>query len=63
MNDLPAEVLELLVCPSCHASLAWDFEAAELACTRGECGLAYPVRDGIPILLVDEARRPGSPAN
>jgi uncharacterized protein len=63
MNDLPAEVLELLVCPSCHSSLAWDYEAAELVCTGGECGLAYPVRDGIPILLVDEARRPGSPAN
>ena len=63
MNDLPPEVLALVVCPSCHSSLAWDYEAAELACTRGECGLAYPVRDGIPILLIDEARRPGTPAN
>ena len=61
MNDLPAEVLALLVCPSCHSSLAWDYEAAELLCTGGLCGLAFPVRDGIPILLVDEARRPGSP--
>lgn len=60
MSELPAEVLELLVCPSCHAALAWDYEASELACTGPDCGLAYPVRDGIPILLVDEARRPGA---
>lgn len=59
MSDLPAEVLNLLVCPSCHTKLALDYEAHELVCNGGDCGLAYPIRDGIPILLVDEARRPG----
>ncbi len=58
MTDIPAEVLAILVCPSCHTKLAWDYEAAELHCTLAECGLVYPVRDGIPVLLVDEARRP-----
>ncbi len=58
MSDLPAEVLELLVCPSCHTKLALDYEASELVCTGAGCGLAYPIRGGIPILLVDEARRP-----
>jgi hypothetical protein len=55
MNEVPADLLELLVCPSCHTKLAWDYESAELAC--GGCSLAYPVRGGIPILLVDQARR------
>ena len=63
MNEITAEVLELLVCPSCHATLAWDYEASVLECTGADCGLAYPVRDGIPILLIDEARRPGADAN
>lgn len=60
MTEIPADVLEILVCPSCHTKLAWDYEAAELSCTSAECGLAYPVRDGIPVLLVDEARHPGT---
>lgn len=54
-TEIPAELLDLLACPSCHARLALDYEASELACTG--CGLAYPVRGGIPILLVDQARR------
>jgi len=52
-------LLEILACPKCHAPLRPDEEAGELACTAAECGLAYPVRDGIPVLLIDEARSPG----
>ncbi len=55
MNLDPA-LLEIIVCPDCHGALAVDEEASELVCTA--CGLAYPVRDDIPVLLVDEARRP-----
>ena len=54
MNLDPA-LLDIIVCPDCRASLA--VEGEELVCTG--CGLAYPVRDDIPVLLVDEARRPG----
>jgi len=50
--------LELAACPACHAKLAVDYEVSSLVCTSPTCGLAYPVRDGIPILLIDEARRP-----
>ncbi|MEV6109516.1 Trm112 family protein [Streptomyces sp. NPDC051940] len=51
-----AGLLEILACPACHAPLT-DGET-ELVCTSDTCGLAYPVRDDIPVLLVDEARRP-----
>jgi uncharacterized protein len=55
MNLDPA-LLEIIVCPNCRGALAVDEARSELACTS--CGLAYPVRDDIPVLLVDEARRP-----
>lgn len=56
MVELPGNLLEILVCPSCHAPLAVDHEKDELVCTGTECGLAYPVANGIPVLLIDEAR-------
>jgi uncharacterized protein YbaR (Trm112 family) len=46
---------ELLRCPKPHhAPLIADVDAGELVCT--ECAAAYPVRDGLPVMLVDEAR-------
>jgi uncharacterized protein len=51
-------LLEILVCPACRSPLRADESAGELICTSEACGLAYPVRDDIPVLLVDEARRP-----
>jgi uncharacterized protein YbaR (Trm112 family) len=56
---LDEKLLEIIVCPQCHGSLepTETAEGGELVC-QGECGYAYPVRDGIPVLLVDEARRP-----
>lgn len=56
---LDAKLLEILACPDCKAPLRADESAnngeGELVCTG--CGLAYPVRDDIPVLLVDEARK------
>lgn len=52
-------LLALLACPACRAPLRVDDhdpERQELVCTG--CGLAYPVRDDIPILLIEDARRP-----
>ncbi|MFE2126143.1 Trm112 family protein [Streptomyces amritsarensis] len=57
---LEAGLLQILACPACHAPLEDKSadENPELLCTGQDCALAYPVRDGIPVLLVDEARRP-----
>ena len=54
---LDQALLEVLVCPKCRAVVRVDDAANELVCTG--CGLAYPVRDDIPVMLVEEARRPG----
>lgn len=48
-------LLEMLRCPKPHhARLRADVAAGELVCE--ECGAAYPVRDGLPVMLIDEAR-------
>ncbi len=49
-----AQLLEMLVCPLTHAKLKYDIETQELVSERAR--LAYPIRDGIPIMLVEEAR-------
>jgi uncharacterized protein YbaR (Trm112 family) len=55
-------LLAILACPDTHHSpLSLDTEAGELLCSG--CDRAFPVRDGIPVLLLDEARhRGGDPA-
>lgn len=57
MTDLGLDPLlqELLRCPKPdHGVLTADDAAGELVCQ--ECGTAYPVRDGLPVMLIDEAR-------
>jgi uncharacterized protein YbaR (Trm112 family) len=53
---LDERLLEILVCPDCRGALEHKERRYVLVCT--DCGLAYPVRDGIPVMLVDEASRP-----
>ena len=55
------KLLEILVCPLTKKSLRFDAEAQELISEAA--GLAYPIRDGIPIMLADEARPLGDPAS
>ena len=50
-----ARLLEILVCPVTKGPLTWDREAGELISKGAK--LAYPIRDGVPIMLPDEARR------
>jgi uncharacterized protein YbaR (Trm112 family) len=54
-NAVDPKLLEILVCPLTKGPLRYDEQAQELI--SEQAGLAYPIRDGIPIMLVDEARR------
>ena len=53
--SIDPKLLEILVCPATKQPLRYDADAQELISEKA--GLAYPIRDGIPIMLVDEARR------
>jgi len=54
-SPIDPRLLEILVCPLTKGPLEYDRAAGELISRQAE--LAYPVRDGIPIMLVDEARK------
>lgn len=53
--EIDRRLLATLVCPVTRGPLVWDAERGELV-SRG-AGLAFPIRDGIPVMLIDEARR------
>lgn len=53
-KELDRRLLALLVCPVTKAPLEYDRDRQELVCRAS--GLAYPVRDGVPVLLENEAR-------
>lgn len=53
-GTLPQDLLEILACPKCKSSLTYEQEERRLVCAT--CQVYYPVRDGIPILLIEEAR-------
>ncbi len=49
-------LLEVLACPACKASVTLKEE--RVICTNPECGLRFPIRDDIPVMLVEEAEKP-----
>jgi len=53
------ELLEILACPQCKANV--KLEDDRIVCTNPQCGLRYPIREGIPVMLVSEAEQPGKP--
>jgi uncharacterized protein YbaR (Trm112 family) len=59
-GEVDPRLLEILVCPVTHGTLEYDRDRAELI-SRG-ARLAYPIRDGTPIMLPEEARRLDEPA-
>ncbi len=55
MTTVDPWLLERLVCPMTRTSMRYDESAQELI--SDAAGLAYPIRDGVPVMLVEEARR------
>ena len=53
-NDVDQRLLEVLVCPISHGPLDYDRQKGELISRKA--GLAYPIRDGVPVMLAEEAR-------
>jgi len=49
------KLLEILACPVCKGTLIYDKKSDELLCRLDK--LAYPIREGIPVMLVDQARK------
>ena len=56
-GDLDPWLLSILVCPVTRTPLRYDADTQELV--SDEARLAYPIRDGVPVLLAEEARRRG----
>ncbi|MEP2642459.1 Trm112 family protein [Roseobacter sp.] len=52
--DFDRRMLEALICPRSHTTLTYDADRQELV--SASANLAYPIRNGIPVMLVDEAR-------
>lgn len=55
---IDTKLLEILACPACRGDVEYDVKNEKIVCT--ECGRKYPVREGIPVMLVDEAETSGS---
>lgn len=53
-NDVDPRLLEVLVCPISYGPLDYDRQKGELISRKA--GLAYPIRDGVPVMLAEEAR-------
>ncbi len=57
MNEaISKELLDILACPKCKTSVR--LEDGRLVCTNSSCGLVYPIRNGIPVMLIEEAEKP-----
>ena len=54
--SIDKRLLDILVCPACSGGISLDAAASGLECQA--CGRVYPIRDGIPVMLIEEASAP-----
>ena len=59
---LSKTLLDILACPACKGEIVHNETAHKLVCI-GECQRRYPIRDGIPVMLIDEAELPDQEPN
>lgn len=52
-KELDSTLLEILACPKCKSGV--ELRNSRICCTNDACGLCYPIRDGIPVMLIEEA--------
>ncbi len=51
------ELLKILRCPKCKSAVELKKDESGLCCTNAECHLVYPIREEIPVMLIEEAKR------
>lgn len=49
------DLLDILACPACHGKIVHDEEKDTLNCQNPQCRRRYPIRDGIPVMLIEES--------
>ncbi len=54
---LPKELLDVLCCPACKSDLTYKQKENKLACKNKKCSLVYRIEGGIPIMLIEEAKK------
>jgi uncharacterized protein len=57
--SLDQQLLDILACPNCRGDVEYHEDEQVIVCV-GECRYRYPVRDDIPVMLIDEAEKPSS---
>jgi len=57
--SIPKELLDILVCPQCKGKVVLSEKGEELLCYQ--CSLSYPISEGIPVMLVEEAKKLDKP--
>ena len=53
---IAAELLNILICPACKSKVI--LEENQVVCGNASCGLRFPIRDEIPVMLIDETKKP-----
>lgn len=61
VQRISSELLEILACPACKGDIEYNQENQKLICI-GQCKRRYPIRDGIPVMLISEAEMPADEA-